>query len=93
MVSIHPFQYIYFNRFVDRETPEYLRSQYDMSYWGISNLQGLEFLMDEYPNGGLYVKTHWAPVEHSARILPKEDWGARMVRIRGFLHYALPRAF
>ena len=73
MVKTHPFQYIYFNRFVDRETPEYLRSQYDMSYWGISNLQGLEFLMDEYPNGGLYVKTHWPPVEHSARILPKED--------------------
>ena len=71
--SIHPFQNIYFNRFVDRETPEYLRSRYDMSYWGISNLQGLEFLMDEYPAGRVNVKTHWPPTENSARILPKED--------------------
>ena len=73
MVNIHPMQNIYFNRFVDRETPEYLRSRYDMSYWGISNLQGLEFLMDEYPDERVNVKTHWPPIEHSARILPKED--------------------
>ena len=73
MVSIHPMQNIYFNQFVDRETPEYLRSQYDMSYWGISNLQALEFLMDEYPNERVNVKTHWPPIKHSARILPKED--------------------
>ena len=73
MVRIHPMQNIYFNQFVDRETPEYLRSQYDMSYWGISNLQGLEFLMDEYPDERVNVKTHWPPIEHSARILPKED--------------------
>ena len=73
MVDIHPLQNIYFNQFVDRETPEYLRSQYDMSYWGISNLQALEFLMDEYPDERVNVKTHWPPIEHSARILPKED--------------------
>ena len=73
IVRIHPMQNIYFNQFVDRETPEYLRSQYDMSYWGISNLQALEFLMDEYPDERVNVKTHWPPVENSARILPKED--------------------
>jgi len=73
MVRIHPLQNIYFNQFVDRETPEYLRSRYDMSYWGISNLQGLEFLMDEYPDERVNVKTHWPPTVHSARILPKED--------------------
>ena len=71
--SIHPFQYLYFNRFVDRDAPEYLRTQYDMSYWGISNLQALEFLLDEYPDGAVRVKTHWPPAEHSMRILPKAD--------------------
>ncbi len=71
--SIHPFQYVYFNRFVDRDAPEYLRTRYDMSYWGISNLQALEFLLDEYPDGPVKVKTHWSPTEHSMRILPKED--------------------
>lgn len=73
MASVHPFQYLYFNRFVDRETPEYLRANYDMSYWGISNLQALEFLLYEYPNGPVNVRTHWPVTQRSARILPKED--------------------
>ena len=73
MASVHPFQYLYFNRFVDRETPEYLRANYDMSYWGISNMQALEFLLDEYPNGPVNVRTHWPITQRSARILPKED--------------------
>ena len=73
MASIHPFQYLYFNRFVDRAAPEHLRANYDMSYWGISNLQALEFLMDEYPSGHVRVRTHWPVTQISARILPKED--------------------
>ena len=36
MALLHPHQHIYFNLFADRVTPEHLRWQYSMDYWGIS---------------------------------------------------------
>ncbi len=49
MVGIHPHQYIYFNRLVDRSTPEYLRGQYGMDYWRMVYREGLEYLLQHYP--------------------------------------------
>ena len=49
MVGLHPYQHLYFNRLVDRHTPEYLRGQYDMEYWGMAYREGLEYLLQRYP--------------------------------------------
>ncbi len=49
MVGIHPHQYLYFNRLVDRSTPEYLRGQYQMDYWETAYREGLEYLLQHYP--------------------------------------------
>ncbi len=49
MVGLHPYQHLYFNRLVDRHTPEYLRGQYDMEYWGTAYREGLEYLLQRYP--------------------------------------------
>ena len=49
MVGLHPHQHLYFNRLVDRHTPEYLRGQYDMDYWGTTYREGLEYLLQRYP--------------------------------------------
>ena len=43
MGLIHPNQQVYFNFLVDRVTPERLRSQYDMDYYGHSGRQALEW--------------------------------------------------
>ena len=41
---IHPNQQEYFNFLVDRVTPERLRSQYAMNYWGATLWQGLRWI-------------------------------------------------
>ena len=46
MALIHPNEQVYFNVFVDRATPEHLRSQYIMDYWLHSFRQGLEWLVE-----------------------------------------------
>jgi hypothetical protein len=45
MVKAHPFQQVYFNELVSHEE-EYLRKNYEMDYWGVSNLQALKYILD-----------------------------------------------
>ena len=47
MGLIHPNQHVFFNFFVDRITPKYLRSQYPMDYWSHPARQMLEWFSDE----------------------------------------------
>ncbi len=54
MVSLHPYQHMYFNAFVDRVTPEFLRTQYELDTVK-SVRDGLEFLLARYPHSPLYV--------------------------------------
>ena len=49
MARIHPHQNVYFNFLVDRTTPERLRTQYDMDYWGRAGLDALRHLARTYP--------------------------------------------
>ena len=41
----HPFQQVYFNRFLPRERPEYLRKQFDLDYWGSSYKAALDYIL------------------------------------------------
>ena len=45
MALIHPHQQVYFNFLVDRATPERLRTQYIMDYWGHPAREALERLL------------------------------------------------
>ena len=56
MVQLHPTQYVYFNFLVDRETPEYLRTQYYLDYWGLSYREGLARLLELHPGETLLVR-------------------------------------
>ena len=49
MAQLHPLQYTYFNFLVDRVTPEHLRTQYRMDYWGLAFRNGLEDLLKRHP--------------------------------------------
>ena len=53
MVSIHPYEHVYFNLFVDRTTPEHLRSQYEMDYWYISFRDAFYHLLDREHDSAL----------------------------------------
>ena len=69
MVGLHPYQHLYFNRLVDRNTPEYLRGQYSMDYWWTAYREGLEYLFQHYPASPISLaeySVNWA-------ILPKAD--------------------
>ncbi len=49
MAQIHPHQYLYFNFFVDRKTPEQLRTRYPMDYWDMAMRQGYERILQHEP--------------------------------------------
>ena len=72
MIRIHPYQEVYFNRLVDRTTPESLRAQYDVAYWGVQYREGLEYLLARYPAGPLVM---FAPraryLRQNRNILPR----------------------
>ena len=73
MVLIHPHQGSYFNFLVDRQTPEYLRSQYEFDQQNDGCREGLAHLLQRYPNA-LTIKVL---VEHATvkglQTFPKED--------------------
>ena len=46
MALLHPNQQAHFNVLVDRVTPERLRSQYEMRYWGPPERQALEWVVE-----------------------------------------------
>ena len=76
MASIHPYEYIYFNFLVDRTTPEHLRSQYDMDYWGTSFREGMEHLLERSPYSSLYVQSHRPRITRLTReLFPLSDQG------------------
>ena len=76
MVRLHPHQQNYFNLLVDRTTPGYLSTNYEMYSWGHTCHEGLMFLRRRYPDTIVYVLDHWAlrgqwdllPVAERARV-------------------------
>ena len=71
VARLHPHQAAYFNFLVDRSTPERLRTQYEMLYWGAEHREGLEVLLARYPEATLTVDAVDVPWLRSNRaILP-----------------------
>ncbi len=74
MVQIHPYQNVYFNALVDRHTPEYLRTQYEMDYWGTSYREGLEYLLEHYPDSPVRVyRKRYSHADINSLILPATE--------------------
>ena len=69
IVRLHPQQQVYFNLLVDRETPQYLRTQYTMDYWHNPYREILDYLTGRYPDGDI-VMNHTG---NTRLILPRED--------------------
>ncbi len=75
MVSLHPYQHMYFNAFVDRATPEFLRTQYELDTMIRSERDALEFLLARAPYARLYLTSeyHLTRGETGTAILPAAD--------------------
>ena len=73
MVSIHPVQHLYFTFLVDRTTPEHLRTQYDIDYWGPTLLEGYKHLLERYPSRFIYIESDLIWTWDNRYILPVED--------------------
>ena len=73
LVSLHPYQHVYFNFLVDRATPERLLVRYDLDYWRIAYRRALEFLLAQYPDAPIRVRDQSRSGYHNLRILPAAD--------------------
>ena len=73
MLAIHPYQHLYFNFLVDRTTPERLRTQYQMDYWGTAVRDGLEQLLERYPSSPIHVVSAYGNIGRSAALLPEAE--------------------
>ena len=75
MAQIHPNQYLYFNFFVDRKTPEWLRERYETDYWNMMLRQGYEHILRQGPASTINMKSRgWVSstqlVNRNVQILP-----------------------
>ncbi len=74
MISLHPYQHVYFNALVDRRTPDSLETRYAMDYSGTAHRGGLDYLLHRYPTSSSSVEISGLEVGHIRRnrlILPK----------------------
>ena len=55
VVRLHPYSQAYFNVLADRRTPEHLRTQYQVVYFGTQFRDGLEYLLARFPEATLRV--------------------------------------
>ena len=75
MAQIHPHQYLYFNFFVDRKTPERLRTRYTMDHWDMAMRQGYEYLLRQTPAAAINMEKQYliSRLNLSKMILPAAD--------------------
>ena len=73
MVKNHPFQQVYFNNLVSHND-EYLRKNYEMDYWGVSNLQALKYVLDNDAGRNIMVSTIYPDImQNNVDMLEEED--------------------
>ena len=54
VIRMHPYQHLYFNFLVDRKTPEYLGTQYDIDYSRTARREGYKYLLQNHPGELIY---------------------------------------
>ena len=68
MIGLHPYQHMYFNRLVDRGTPEYLKTQYEMDYYYGVGFEALKYMLDHHRDEDIFVA--WHGDSHQQLLLP-----------------------
>ncbi len=74
MARLHPNQYLYFNFFVDRKTPEWLNERYETDYWDMMLRQGYEHILRRGPASIINMRRRqvilWDDINRNVQILP-----------------------
>jgi hypothetical protein len=73
MVNNHPFQHVYFNKFIDTRSPEHLRKQFELDYWGTSYKQSLEYILEHDQSPSINVSVQNSPGRDNREILTFEE--------------------
>ena len=77
MALLHPNEQVYFNAFVDRVAPEYLRTQYPMDYWRNPMRQALEWLLDQRASASVNAHSlsehRGGMIEENIAMLPRKE--------------------
>ena len=69
MAQIHPHQYLYFNFFVDRKTPEGLSKRYEMDYGNMRWRQSYEYALRQAPSSPVInLRSLATPIEIGTRL-------------------------
>ncbi len=72
MIRNHPFQQVYFNNLVSHR-PEYLRTHFDLEYWGCSYKQGVDYIL-AHDTSSIIRMTDWPePDANALRFLPAKQ--------------------
>ena len=73
MAQLHPWQHLYFNFLVDRTTPNYLRTQYEMDSWLAIFREGLEYALRRHPGERVAVSESRFALKDAALTLGSVD--------------------
>ena len=78
IASLHPHQYTYFNSLAGWGANESIGERFEMDYWGPSYRQGLEHLLEKYPQSPLYIYASddrglLYDIIHNSQILNDDD--------------------
>lgn len=68
LIRLHPFENLYFNRFVSKQ-PEEVRKYIEMDYWGLSFKQAFEYILANDTSKHIKITFRERPCEANARIL------------------------
>ncbi|MCC6371559.1 MAG: glycosyltransferase family 39 protein [Bacteroidia bacterium] len=70
MVKSFPHQNVYFNELTDTRTPEYLRTRYDLDYWGVSYRKSLEYILENDTAAHIKISADSDPGAFNQHLLP-----------------------
>jgi hypothetical protein len=72
MVKSHPFQDVYFNKFVSQKDQS-LRKNFEMNFWGTGYKQALEYILDNDKRAKIRIMTANMPGEHNLLLMAEQD--------------------
>ncbi len=81
LVSLHPYQHLYFNFLVDRATPARLLVRYDLDYWQIAYRDALAFLFAQYPDDPIRVQKQFWHRYHKEWLLLSAAYRQRLAPV------------
>lgn len=71
-IKIHPFQNVYFNELMDKNTPEYLKMNWEQDYWGVSYRQTLEYILEHDTSSKINILPENDPGIYNSYILQSD---------------------